>query len=74
MNNYYFSLKGELIEVKSPNSKMAVLTFMLEYYNTQDEKCTFKFLGKDFYNRKTKKGNFSKLYSHIHFDDYIFKN
>ena len=69
MNNYYFELDGELIEIKSRSCRTAVISFILEFYNSKEEKCQFKFLGKDFYNQEMETIDSKMILPKINFDD-----
>lgn len=50
MNSYYFKFREDIIEMKAASLRLAVLQFLNEFYQDQDEELDFKFLGKDYYS------------------------
>ena len=57
MNSYYFKFREDIIEMKASSIRLAVLQFLNEYYQDQDEELDFEFLGKD-YNSLSKNYGF----------------
>ena len=57
MNSYYFKFREAIIEMKASSIRLAVLQFLNEYYQDQDEELDFEFLGKN-YNSLSKNYGF----------------